>query len=160
MARPPASSLPAKKRPSKRPSTRTISPDERVRLLKEFHQLPNDALVSERYVAAYRSCSISLVQQERQRGGGILFRKNGPGLIRYVKEDVVRFTDEHYRRFSSTTEYPPNLRRARYRRNSLSRPDIGKPRPSNENELVSSHTTSEVHASSSESRSPEHLEGR
>lgn len=93
------------KRRARRREQRRISGAERVRLLSEFHQIPDDAFVSELYAAAYQDCSRATVQADRVNGKGVPFLKDESGRVRYVKKDIVSFCAAKFRRFESTSQY-------------------------------------------------------
>jgi hypothetical protein len=90
----------------------------RAQLIAEFNELPDDARISERHVAAVRYCSTATLQRDRVYGGGIPFIREGGtiktdkngltrifgGRVFYLKRDVVAFLEARNRTVMSTSE--------------------------------------------------------
>ncbi len=67
-----------------------VNPD-RVDLMREFSQAPEDALFKQTTVAAWLGCSVSKLERDRWKKAGIPFQRVGPMFVRYRKSDVLAY---------------------------------------------------------------------
>ena len=72
------------------------TPKPRADLLAELAAAPDWAQVSEDYPAAARGVSIYLVRQERRRGTGVPFVKEGSRVL-YSKRDILEYISQRPR---------------------------------------------------------------
>ncbi|HEX4044175.1 MAG TPA: helix-turn-helix domain-containing protein [Gammaproteobacteria bacterium] len=75
----------------------------KTQLIIEFYEAPPSALFNEKTIALIRCVSVSTLQNDRWRGGGIPYRKCGARVL-YKKEDVMRWIESH-ELVKSTSEY-------------------------------------------------------
>lgn len=74
----------------------TDTPKPRADLLAELEAAPGWAQFSEDYPAAARGVSIHLVRQERRRGTGVPFVREGSRVL-YSKRDILEYISQRPR---------------------------------------------------------------
>ena len=98
--------------------SRNTSRKTRAQLLNELENIPLNARIDENHVAAARNCSVATVQQDRIKGQGVRFLREGGEIVtmqngkarrfgcrvHYIKSDLLEFLESRNKTFSSTTE--------------------------------------------------------
>ena len=102
---------------------RQTSRKTRAQLLNELENLPLNSRIDENHVAAARNCSVATVQQDRIKGKGVPFIREGGEIatvqangkqkgqtrrfgcrVHYLKSDLLKFLESRNKTYTSTTE--------------------------------------------------------